>query len=139
MNERKLDHVGIAVRSLELAIPLWTSFLDTSAVARDRVEDQGVEVAFIGTGPARVELLAPIRGDSPVARFLKRRGSGVHHICFEVPEIQTALADYLASGADLIDREPRRGAFGHRIAFVHPKSTNGVLIELLERSSAGAP
>jgi methylmalonyl-CoA/ethylmalonyl-CoA epimerase len=132
MSERVLDHVGIAVHSLDQAIPLWEPLAGAACSPRDVVDTQGVEVVFLGSGPGRVELLAPTRPDSPVARFLERRGPGMHHLCYRVEHIEAALADFAALGYDLIDAEPRQGAFGHRVAFLHPRSTGGVLVELVE-------
>ena len=132
MNERTLDHIGIAVASLDDAIPTWTSISGMRAEAREVVKSQGVEVVFIGSSPARVELLAPTRTDSPLARFLERRGPGMHHLCYRVPNLRAALAELESHGFVLIDREPRIGAGGHLVAFLHPRSTGGVLVELLE-------
>jgi methylmalonyl-CoA epimerase len=132
MDERTLDHVGSAVPSLDEALPHWEYLLGTRGSRREAVPSQGVEVAFVGSGAGRVELLAPLRPDSAVARFLQRRGPGMHHLCYRVPDLPAALAGMEARGYDLIDREPRAGAGGHRVAFVHPRSTGGVLLELLE-------
>jgi methylmalonyl-CoA/ethylmalonyl-CoA epimerase len=131
-SERVLDHVGIAVHSLDQAAPLWEALTGASPSARDLVDTQGVEVVFLGSGPGRVELLAPTRPDSPIARFLERRGQGMHHLCYRVAHIETALAEFAAQGFELIDPEPRIGAFGHRVAFLHPRTAGGVLVELVE-------
>jgi methylmalonyl-CoA/ethylmalonyl-CoA epimerase len=138
MNERILDHVGIAVESLDDAIAIWETLVGTPATGRERVEDQGVEVAFLGSGAGRIELLAPTRPESPVARFLERRGPGLHHVCYRVPDLRGALAEHEATGFQLIDREPRAGAHGHQVAFLHPRGANGVLFELLESGEATA-
>jgi methylmalonyl-CoA/ethylmalonyl-CoA epimerase len=132
MNERILDHVGIAVPSLDEALPVWTSIIGAPAEGRETLDSQGVEVVFIGSGPGRVELLAPTRPDSPVARFLERRGPGMHHLCYRVVDIHGALEDALATGYTPIDAEPRLGAQDHLVAFLHPRDTTGVLIELVE-------
>jgi methylmalonyl-CoA epimerase len=134
MSERPLDHVGIAVRALDEAIPLYESIAGAVAYGRERVESQGVEVAFVGTGDGRLELLAPTRDDSAVARFLERRGPGMHHLCYRVPDVAAELARYRSAGARLIDDAPRPGAAGHLVAFIHPKSTGGVLLELLQHA-----
>lgn len=134
MSERTLDHVGIAVPSLDDALPVWETLLGARGSPREVVESQGVEVSFLGSGAGRVELLAPTRPDSTVARFLERRGSGMHHLCYRVPNLEAALSELEHEGYQLIDREPRAGAHGHRIAFLHPRSTCGALIELLEHS-----
>lgn len=135
MTERTLDHVGIAVQSLDEAIPLFESLTGAEGSGRERVESQGVEVVFLGSGAGKLELLAPTRDDSPVARFLAKRGPGTHHLCYRVPDLAAALESFRSEGYQLIDQEPRAGAHGHRVAFLHPRSTGGVLIELLQ--SAG--
>lgn len=132
MTMRALDHVGIAVRSLDESLPLFESITGGKGYGRETVESQGVEVVFIGRGEGRLELLAPLRPDSPVARFLEKRGPGMHHLCYRVADLAAELERYAAEGATLIDRVPRSGAHGHRVAFLHPKSTGGVLVELLE-------
>lgn len=132
MSESKVDHVGVAVRSLDEALPVWESLVGARGSGREVVESQGVEVVFVGSGPGRVELLAPTRPDSPVARFLERRGPGMHHLCYRVADIRAALAELSGAGFDLIDAEPRSGAHGHRVAFLHPRSSSGVLVELVE-------
>lgn len=132
MNERTLDHVGIAVPSIDDALSHWESLVGSKGSGREVVESQGVEVIFIGLGAGRIELVAPTRPDSPVARFLERRGTGMHHLCYRVPDLAAALKHFQAQGYELIDREPRAGAHGHRVAFLHPRSTQGVLTELVE-------
>lgn len=136
MTERTLDHVGIAVHSLDQAIPIFREIAHAPAEGRERVEAQGVEVVFLGSGPGRIELLAPLGPDSTVARFLARRGSGLHHVCYGVPDLSAVLQEYEAAGWELIDRAPRSGAHGHRVAFLHPRSTAGVLTELVEVRSS---
>lgn len=131
-HERTLDHVGVAVHSLDDSLPLWESLVGAKGSGRERVDTQGVEVVFIGWGPGRIELLAPTRAESPVARFLERRGTGMHHLCYRVSDLRAALEEHRQAGHELIDSEPRGGAHGHRVAFLHPRSTSGVLIELLE-------
>lgn len=132
MSERALDHVGIAVRSLDDALPTFQRIVGAPATGRERVESQGVEVVFVGSGAGRLELLAPTRPDSPIARFLERRGPGMHHLCYRVPDISVALKEFRSEGYELIDREARAGAGGHRVAFLHPRSTEATLIELVE-------
>ena len=132
MNERVLDHVGIAVTSLEESIPLWESLLQARATDREVVESQGVEVVFIGSGAGRVELLAAIRPNSPVAQFVERRGAGVHHLGYRVPDLPRALEALRSEGYALVDESPREGAHGRRIAFLHPRALHGVLVELVE-------
>lgn len=132
MQERVLDHVGIAVPSLDEALPRWETIVGSAGYGREIVGSQGVEVLFIGEGAGRVELLSPTRPDSPVARFLERTGPGTHHLCYRVPDIAAALREFEGLGYQLIDREPRAGAHGHRVAFLHPRAAGGVLVELVE-------
>ena len=132
MTERALDHVGIAVHSLDDSLPAWESITGHKGYGRERVESQGVEVIFLGTGTGRLELMAPTRDDSPVAKFLARRGPGMHHLCYRVSDVAAELDRYRAEGRRLIDEAPRPGAAGHLVAFVHPRSTGGVLVELLQ-------
>jgi methylmalonyl-CoA/ethylmalonyl-CoA epimerase len=133
MTERVLDHVGIAVRSLDDSLPRFESITGGKGYGREAVESQGVEVVFVGQGEGRLELLAPLHAESPVAKFLEKRGPGTHHLCYRVADIEAELARYAAEGVELIDRTPRPGAHGHRVAFLHPKSTGGVLVELLQQ------
>jgi methylmalonyl-CoA epimerase len=133
MNERILDHVGIAVPSLDLASPIWSFLAGAPSGPRECIDAQRVEVVFLGDGPGRIELLAPTGPDSAVARFLERRGPGVHHICFRVPDIRAAAAEHLANGFELVDPEPGTGAGGHQVLFLNPRTAGGVLVELLER------
>ena len=132
MTGRALDHVGIAVHSLDDSLPLFESITGCKGYGRERVEQQGVEVVFLGAGDGRLELLAPTRDDSAVAKFLAKRGAGMHHLCYRVDDIVAELDRYRAAGAQLIDEAPRPGAAGHLVAFIHPKSTGGVLVELLQ-------
>jgi methylmalonyl-CoA epimerase len=134
MDVRPLDHVGIAVHSLDDSLPLFESITGGKGYGREIVEQQGVEVVFLGTGDGRLELLAPTREDSGVAKFLAKRGPGMHHLCYRVPDIQAELDRYRSMGAQLIDEQARPGAAGHLVAFIHPKSTGGVLVELLQDS-----
>ena len=135
-----LDHVGIAVRSIEESMPLFERLANARGSAPETVESQGVRVAFVGTGSARLELIEPATDSSTIARHIEKRGAGLHHVAYRVPDIRAALADFAAQGIDLIDREPRPGAGGHLVAFLHPKTTGGVLVELVEvpHSTAGA-
>ena len=132
MSERALDHVGIAVHSLDESLPVFESITGGKGYGRERVEHQGVEVVFVGSGYGRLELLAPLREDSAVGRFLAKRGPGMHHLCYRVPDVAAELDRYRARGARLIDERPRPGAAGHLVAFIHPSSTGGVLTELLQ-------
>jgi methylmalonyl-CoA/ethylmalonyl-CoA epimerase len=132
-----LDHVGIAVESLATALPLFESLTGGLGSAVEEVASQGVRVAFVGSGAGRLELIEPLGPQTAVGRFLARRGPGLHHIAYGVADLQAALDALAARGVELIDRAPRAGASGHRVAFLHPRSTGGVLIELLETGSGG--
>lgn len=132
-----LDHVGIAVADLDAACERYERLLGARVEYREVVEGQGVEVAFLDLpGDAAVELVAPLREDSPVGRFLASRGEGLHHLCYRVPDVAAALRDLAEAGAPLVDERPRRGSHGSLIAFVAPAAFGGVLVELKERSSA---
>ena len=130
--EFPLDHVAIAVPSITAALPLFESIVGASGSPLEEVPGQRVNVTFVGRGPGRLELLEPVSQDSTVQRFLDRRGSGLHHIAYRVADLPRALEKLTAAGVRLIDQEPRIGAEGHRVAFLHPQSTFGVLIELVE-------
>jgi methylmalonyl-CoA/ethylmalonyl-CoA epimerase len=135
----KVDHIGIATRSIEEALPFWRDALGLEVTHTETVEEQGVNVAMLPVGEPRVELLEPTGPDSPVAKFLEKRGPGVHHVAVRVADIRAALARLKAGGARLIDEEPRAGAGGCLVAFVHPTSAGGVLLELVEHAASGAP
>ncbi len=128
----RLDHIAIAVRSLDDALSFYMGVLGLTCVGRETVAEQGVHLALLPIGEGRLELLEPLSEDSPVGRFLTRRGEGLHHICFQVADIEGTLARLRAQGVRLIDEEPRCGAEGRKIAFLHPTSAHGVLIELVE-------
>jgi methylmalonyl-CoA/ethylmalonyl-CoA epimerase len=130
--ELPLDHVAIAVPSIAAALPLFELLAQATGSRIERVESQKVDVAFIGTGAGKIELLQPTAPDSTVQRFLDKRGAGLHHIAYRVADIESALARLAAAGVRLIDEKPRPGAGGHRVAFLHPQSTQGVLVELVE-------
>ncbi len=132
--DRKLVHVGIAVRSLADSIPIYKKLFPQDDVRTEEVADQGVNVAFFRTGSCSVELTEATDPQSPIGRFLARRGEGVHHLSFEVDDLQGELDRLRGEGFRLIDEKPRMGAGGYRIAFLHPSSTNGVLIELSEKA-----
>ncbi len=130
----RIDHVAIVVNDIEAALRVYRDALGLRLSQVQTIPDQDVKVAFLPAGDSEIELLEPINPDSGVARFLARRGEGMHHICLEVDDLDATLAELAAQGVELIDRAPRAGAHG-RIAFIHPKGSHGVLIELLERSS----
>ena len=132
-----IDHVGIAVHDLDAAAARYQRLLGAQLIGREALAAQGVEVAFLELpGSARVELIAPRDEGGSVARFLERRGEGLHHICMLVDDIEAVLAELRASGVHLVDEEPRAGAEGTRIAFLHPEALGGVLLELKEKPAA---
>jgi methylmalonyl-CoA/ethylmalonyl-CoA epimerase len=126
-----IHHVGIAVDDLDAAITRWTELFRAELDHRERVEEQGVEAASLRIGDSRVELLAPLGPDTPVGRFLAKRGPGLHHVAFETDDVASELARLRSRGAELIDETPRRGLFGLQVAFVHPEATGGVLAEFV--------
>ena len=128
----RLDHVGIAVRSLDKALRPYVDGLGLSVDGTEEVAGERVRVAFLPVGETRIELLEPTAEDSPIARFIQRRGEGIHHLCFQVADLEAALERLKKAGVPLVDESPRAGAGGSRIAFVHPRGTGGVLIELTE-------
>jgi methylmalonyl-CoA epimerase len=128
----KIDHIGIAVKSLAEALKIYEQAMGLKLVGYDEVDDQGVRVAMLTVGESRIELLEPTRPDSPVDKFMTKRGEGIHHIAVRVDNIEEALERLKTAGVRLIDEKPRRGAHNTRIAFVHPSSTHGVLMELVE-------
>ncbi len=132
MSAPGLDHVAIAVKNLETAIRYYVDVLGFAEPELEEVLDQQVRTAIFGHAAGRIELICPTSPDTGVAKFLEKRGEGLHHICIEVPDLDAALRDLKAKGAQLIDQAPRIGAGGARIAFVHPKSGHGVLTELRE-------
>ena len=131
MSARGVHHVGFAVTDLDEAVSTYTDLFGATVEHRARVEEQGVEAASVLVGADRVELLAPTGDDTPVGRFLAKRGPGMHHIAYEVDDVSAALADLERRGAELIDTEPRRGLFGLEVAFVHPDAVHGVLTEVV--------
>ena len=128
---RGIHHVGVAVENLDEALRTYERLFGGTVEHRSRVEEQGVDAASIRVGDGRVELLAALDEDTPVGRFLAKRGPGMHHVAYEVADIRSALADLERAGAELIDAEPRRGLFGLEVAFVHPESVHGVLSEVV--------
>ena len=128
----KIDHIGIAVKSLGEAAALYENALGLKVSAYDQVDEQGVRVAMLNIGESRIELLEPTGPESPIEKFMIKRGEGIHHIAITVDDIEKALERLKAAGVRLVDNEPRRGAHNTRIAFVHPSSTHGVLLELVQ-------
>ena len=133
----KINHIGIAVTSLDEAIPFYRDNLRMAFKGIEEVPEQQVKVAMLEVGESKIELLEPTSPESPVAKFLDRNGAGIHHLAYEVTDILAAIAQLEGEGARMIDRAPRRGAHGALIAFIHPKSSNGVLTELCQVASHG--
>ena len=129
---KKISHIAIVVPSLEQALDFWVETLGLPLAHMEHVTDQDVDVAFLPSGDSELELLEPISSESGVARYLDRRGPGVHHICFKVENIESTLERLKAADVPLIDEEPTIGTGGKKIAFIHPKGTGGVLVELYE-------
>jgi len=129
---RKIEHVGIAVRDLDEAVSRYEQMMGAVCYKRETVESEGVETAFFRTGESKIELLASIRDDSPVARFLEKRGEGVHHLAFEVDDIHKEMERCRKLGYTLLSESPKPGADNKLVAFLHPKEHHGVLIELCE-------
>jgi methylmalonyl-CoA epimerase len=128
-----IHHLGLAVLDLDEAVDTWRRLFGAELEHREMVADQGIEAALMRVGESRIELLASLDPDTPVGRFLERRGPGMHHVAFEVEDVGSELERLAADGTELIDERPRQGAFGLDIAFVHPHATGGVLAELVAR------
>jgi methylmalonyl-CoA/ethylmalonyl-CoA epimerase len=133
VHPRGIHHLGVAVDDLDAAVDTYTRLFGGEVEHRATVQEQGVEAAAVLMGDGRVELLAALGEDTPVGRFLANRGPGMHHVAYEVADIDAALADLAEHGAELIDEEPREGLFGLEVAFVHPDSVHGVLSEVVSR------
>jgi len=129
---RKIAHIGIAVRDLDEQVPLYRDKLGLELIGFEEIEDQQVKVAIFRVGESNIELLMPTAAESPIARFLDKRGEGIHHVAYQVEGLEGLLATLESNDVDLIDKSPRAGAHGMRIAFLHPRSTFGVLTELCE-------
>ena len=127
-----IDHVAIAVRDLDATLADLRLQYGVEPISREVVESQGVEEAMIAIGGSNLQILQPLTAESPVGRFLSKRGEGLHHVAFAVPDIDAAIEHLAATGTPLIDQEPRIGGGGHRIAFVHPSAFGGTLVELVE-------
>jgi methylmalonyl-CoA epimerase len=128
---RGIHHLGVAVADLDEALATYIGLLGATVEHRATVPDQGVEAASVLLGSGRVELLAPTSADTPVGRFLAKRGPGMHHVAYEVSDVAATLAELAAAGALLVDERPRQGLFGLQVAFVHPDSVHGVLTEVV--------
>jgi methylmalonyl-CoA/ethylmalonyl-CoA epimerase len=133
MKVLKIDHIGIAVNSIETGKRFWKDILGLDFEGSETVEEQKVTTAFFPVGDSEVELLESIDPDGPIARYLEKKGEGIQHVAFCVDNVEASLKELKEKGIRLIDEKPRKGAGGTKIAFLHPKSTNGVLVELCER------
>jgi methylmalonyl-CoA epimerase len=133
----KIDHLGIATKGIDEALKFWAESLGLENLHTETVEDQKVRVAMLPIGDTRIELLEPTSDDSPISKFLDKRGGGIHHIAVEVDDIKRELDRLKASGIRLIDAEPRVGAGGCLVAFIHPSATGGVLLELVQTTPSG--
>ena len=129
---KKISHIGIAVQNIDEAVPFYRDVLGMEFEGTEVVEEQKVKVAFLVIGESRIELLEPTAPDSPVAKFLEKNGPGIHHLAYEVDDLEQRLAGLKADGVRLVDETPRGGAHNTRIAFLHPKASGGVLTELCE-------
>jgi len=130
----KIDHFGIAVRSISDSLSFYRDALGIELGGTETVDDQGVNVALLPVGETRIELLEPISEDTAVGRFIAKRGEGLHHICYEVEDLESRLGELRSRGVRVLDGYPRRGAEGKLVAFLHPASANGVLVELVEKA-----
>lgn len=130
---KKVDHIGIAVKSLEKALPFYTDVLNLPLLKMEIVENQKVKVAFLQAGETKLELLEPTSEESTIAKFIEKRGEGIHHVALGVESIEERILEMKEKGIRMIDEEPRPGAGGAHIAFMHPRSSSGVLYELCEK------
>jgi len=131
----KIDHLGIAVRSISDSLGFYQDALGLELTQTEAVDNQGVNVALLSVGESRIELLEPFSEETPVGRFIARRGEGLHHICYEVDDLTTKLEELRSRGVRLLDGYPRRGAEGKMVAFLHPASAHGVLVELVQKAN----
>ena len=129
----QIDHIGIAAKSIEQVSPFWSAILGLPITARETVEEQKATTAFLPVGESEIEILESTAPEGAIAKFIESRGEGIQHIALRVENIEEALKELKEKGVRLIDEKPRRGAGGAKIAFIHPKATNGVLLELSER------
>lgn len=130
---KNVNHIGIAVNSIETALPFYTETLGLTFEAVEHVAEQRVRVAFIDAGNCKLELLEPTSPDSPVAKFIEKRGEGIHHVALSVESIEDRIQEMIEKGIPMIDKQSRIGAGGANIAFMHPKASNGVLVEFCEK------
>jgi methylmalonyl-CoA/ethylmalonyl-CoA epimerase len=134
----RIDHIGIAVEEIEPAMELYRDSMQLTVAHREIVEDQGVEAVLLDVGESHVELLAPLSADTPVGKFLAKHGPGLHHVAYQVTDIASVLASCREAGLRLIDEQPRRGIRDSLVAFLHPRSTGGVLTEIVQPAAGGA-
>ena len=133
MKPTVIDHIGIAVKSIDGALKFWETSLDIKCTGVEEVTEQKVKTAFLPVKDTEVELLEPTADDSPVAKFIEKKGEGIHHLAIRVDDVEKALSELKVQGVRLIDEHPRKGAGGAMIAFIHPSATGGVLLELSQR------
>ncbi|MCW3019289.1 MAG: methylmalonyl-CoA epimerase [Solirubrobacterales bacterium] len=131
----RIDHIGVAVEEIEPALELYRDSFELTLAHREVVEEQGVEAVLLDVGENHVELLAPLGADTPVGRFLAKQGPGLHHVAYQVKDIDATLESLRQAGLQLIDQQPRTGIRGSRVAFMHPRATAGVLTEIVEPAS----
>jgi methylmalonyl-CoA/ethylmalonyl-CoA epimerase len=131
LEARGIHHLGVAVEDLEAAVDTYARLFGAEVEHRGTMEDQGIKAASMRVGDGRVELLEPLGSDTPVGRFLAKRGPGMHHVAYEVTDLAASLSELAGAGAELIDERPRTGLFGLEVAFVHPESVHGVLSEVV--------
>ena len=129
-----IEHIGIAVNSIDKDAPFWKHILNLHHRGTEAVENQGVTTDIYDTGRGKVELLEAMGPDTPIGKFLEKRGAGIHHVCFEVDNITTAIKELKQDNIQVLSNEPTMGAEGYKVVFIHPKSTGGVLVELAEKS-----
>ena len=129
-----IEHLGIAVESIDKSAPFWKHILQIAHRSTEDVIDQGVITDIYDTGNGKVELLESMGDDTPIGKFLNNRGPGIHHVCFEVSDINSAIKELKENNISVLSEEAKRGAEGYKIVFIHPKSTGGILVELAEKS-----
>lgn len=134
---KKIDHIGIAVYSIEEALCFYKDVLKLNLIGTEEVHSQEVRVAFLSAGETKIELLEPMSTESPIAKFLQKKGEGVHHIAFGVEDLSARLIELKTNGIPLVDEVPRKGAANSHIAFLHPKAAKNVLVELCEKNNGG--
>ena len=133
---RKIEHIGIAVKDLDLSCDLYEKLLNTACYKKEEVASEGVNTAFFKTGENKIELLSATNPDSPIAKFLEKRGEGIHHIAFDVEDILAEMERLRGEGFVLLNEQPKKGADNKLVCFLHPKGTNGVLVELCQEIKA---